>query len=269
MTFGIAAVMTGREAPVDSTGNRAWALLIPAIAMLLIATLGGRLDLTVLIALVLYSFLALQAWREDPVEAILDPGPPIAPAVSIRTAALLWFVGIAAACVAGVLAVHGTEHLDAIRTRPSDGLVAVFLIAPAIVVPFFFEMLPPCRSIGWAGSMSSLLKFSLICLGGILPVTALAAALMPRINATLNNVQMTLASTQPATLPSGVVEVPVALVFPSVPSIASRADLLVLVGVSLLLVPVASGWLRPGKLEALALLVCYVLYLLLVMASSL
>lgn len=269
LTFGIAAVLTGRDAPADSRGNRTWALLIPAIAMLLIAAMGDRLDLAVLVALVSYTALALHCWQDDPVEPVVHGADEPSPTLSVRIAALLWFTGIAAACVAGVLAIHGTGHLDSVRGRPSDALVAVFLLTPAIVLPFFFELLPPCRSIGWTGSMSSLVKFALMCIGCVLPLVALAYAFEPRLRPYIHSLQASRSATQPATLPVHAVQISESLVFPNLPTIATRLDLIVLIGVSLLLVPAGAGWLRPGKLEALALLGCYMLYLLLVMASSL
>lgn len=266
MTFGLAAVMTGREMPEGVTANRAWTLLVPAVAILLIAAMGGKLDFPVLIALVAYAAMCFQSWREDPREAETHPEQTEAP--SFRMSALFWLLGISAACVAGVLAILGTGHLDMVRARSSDGLVAVFLLAPAVVVPFFFELLPPCRSIGWAGSISALLKFALICIGCVLPLAALAQGVMPSIQANLQTLMASKATTQATTTAVHNAKVVNAITLPGLPSVAARADLLVLIGVSLLLIPIASGWLRPGKAEALTLLVCYVFYLLLVMVSS-
>lgn len=257
MTFGLSAVLAGRAMPADAPTNRSWALVVPAVAMLLIAALGGRLDLGVLGSLVAYGMLALGTWSADPVEPTLEGSAT----TSVQLAAALWFVGIVTACIAGVLAMHGTDHLDAVRTRASDSLVAVFLLAPAIVLPFFFELLPPCRSIGFGGSVSSLLKFALVCICFIVPLTAVCAqywpTLMPIVSA------LGTSATQPATQPAATIAV-----LPSLPVVATRADLLVLVGVSMLLIPLGSGWVKPGKLEALVLLVCYVMNLLMVIASS-
>ncbi len=267
MSFGLAAVLTGRPALPGAVPNRSWALLVPAVAMLLIAALGGKLDFAVIIALLAYGWLAISTWQADPLEIALPESETAVTPASPQLAAAIWFVGLAAACVAGVLAMHGTDHLDAVRTRSSDSLVAVFLLSPAIVVPFFFELLPPCRSIGWRGSVSSLMIFTMACLCFVLPIVATFVAAAPRI---LPMVAVLYAApdTQPAKLPAQPADTSILAALPSLPAIAARADLLVLVGVSLLLIPVAAGWIKPGKLEALALLVCYLMNLLLVMAAS-
>ncbi len=268
LTFGLAAIITGRPMPHGAPTNHAWSLLVPAVAMLLIASLGGRIDFTVLIALLMYGLLALTSWSEDPVEVEMGVENAATSPTSPQLAIGLWVLGLVAACVAGVLAMYGADHLDAVRSRSSDGLVAVFLLAPAIVVPFFFEMLPPCRSIGWGGSVSSLLKFSLLCLCCVLPVAAITAGIAPRISSQYHFLTAS-AATQPTTVPTHVPATTDVITFPSLPIIASRADILVLIGVSMLLIPMSAGWLKAGKIEALALLLCYVLYLLLVMTSSL
>lgn len=270
LTFGLSAIFAGRPTPADVPANRSWALIVPVVAMLLIAALGGRLDYSVLVALVAYGSLALAAWSPDPLDAVPEEEAPEQGSFSLATG--LWLLGLVTACVAGVLAMYGADHLDMIRARSSDSLVAVFLLAPAIVLPFFFELLPPCRSIGFGGSVSSLVKFALICICFIVPLVAISVPFQPMVKATVAAVSpattqaTTIAVTQP-TLPMSFASIAAAL--PSLPVIATRADVLVLVGVSLLLIPLGSGWLRAGKLEALALLACYVMNLLLVIVASL
>lgn len=317
LTFGLSALIAGRTAPETSRANRSWALLVPAIVMLLIIAMGSTLDLAVIVSLVAYGAVTLLSWSPDAVDESETLDSPQVAKTTAAAALSLWITGMIAAGVAGVLGMYGTDQLSAVRGGlSSDSLVSVFLLAPAIVVPFFFEMLPPCRSIGWGGSISSLLKFALICLCFVLPLGAIGVSHRPLFATVLQSIMpaglvasatpangstsapatnptspvpsrgttqsigsaVRPGATQPtATRPAQAAEAtltpsPIVASFvptyPSLPTLATRADLIVLTGVSLLLIPIAAGWLRPGRLEAFALLVCYVLNLLLVIGNS-
>ena len=184
------------------------------------------------------------------------------------------------AALAGVLMILGLPSLET-TGLPADALSVVFLLSPAIVVPTFFELLPPCRGLGWDGSMSVLAKFALLNLCFVLPIAGLVQADVGIVHGLWDS--QAIATSQPASRPTrlptsapiapttarvtAVVAATSQLHFPSLPSAPLRADLLVLLGAMLLIVPIAAGGQKPGAMEAGALLACYFLSLALVMAS--
>ena len=297
MTFGLGAVLIGRPArATDATeanattvlpGSRSWAFVVPAVAIALIGALGGALSTGVVVALATFGTLALVAWRADPRPTPATDVARRAGGVAIAT----WTMATIASAVAGAMAVAGLPGLDALRTMPSDALATAFLLSPAIVVPMVFELLPPCRPIGWQASVSSLARFSVICLCVALPLASLAAAARPTLAgyagvtpAKRTAAPPTTSSTTPAGLfpttapattraviPSASTSASAAAPqwrFPSLPSVAQRADLIVLAGASLLLLPLSLGAYRPGAAEAVALMMCYAFDLALTMAMT-
>jgi hypothetical protein len=278
MTIGIGSLILGRDQPTTpSIGNRSWALVAPAVAITLFAGLSGRFDAIPIAALILFGAVAMLAWREVPEPVVAGEPSQIHRGKPTPLAIVLWIGGIALAALAGVLVMLGLPALEA-TGAPSDPLAVVFLLAPAIVVPIFFELLPPCRSLGWDGSVSVLAKFALINLCFSLPIVALAQADAGLIRGLwqANTVSMT-ATTAPATMSSQPTVTAVAastdaatkLEFPNLPAAPLRADLLVLTGAMLLIVPLAAGWQKAGGVEAAALVACYLLSLALVMLSVL
>ena len=278
LTFGIAALIMGRPLPPGRIGNGSWALVAPSVAIALVGGFGGRLDVTLIGALAAYGIAAILSWREveDADHPVVRRGPPTSLAM------ILWIGGIALSGLAAVLVMLGLPALEAGGMR-ADSLAVSFLLAPAIVVPIFFELLPPCRGLGWNGSVSTLARFALLNLCIVLPIISVVqadASVIRGIWATQTiAASTTRPSTQPATnratqptatqpaIEAASADAATNLVFPALPTAALRVDLLVLAGALLLLIPVAAGWSRPGMLEAGALLCCYLLGLLLVMAS--
>ena len=281
MTFGLGTVLVGR--PVDGDGSRSWALLLPAVAMTLIATLGGALTLGACGAIAFFGGLALLAWRADALPAVR---PTPRDRRDARVAVLTWTIATLAVAVAGAMAMVGLPALERLRQMPSDALATAFLLSPAIVVPIVFELLPPCRPIGWSASVSSLVKFSLICITLALPLAAVGVAARPTIAAYVATTQVRRATTLPTTTPvlfsstrpaatttpsDAAPPTAAALAtnvvkYPSLPGVPQRSDLLVLAGVALLLLPLATGAFRAGRMEAVALIACYVFDLVLTMA---
>jgi hypothetical protein len=272
MTFGIGSLILGRTHPPEpSAGNPSWVLVAPAIAITLFAGLSGRFDALPIAALVAFGVAALFAWREVPEVVVAGEASHVHRGGPTPLAIFLWIGGVALAGLAGVLVMLGLPGLETAGI-PSDPLAVVFLLAPAIVVPIFFELLPPCRSLGWDGSISVLAKFALINLCFCLPIVALVQADTGVIRGLwqANTISNTATSTQPATAEvAASTDAATKIEFPSLPAIPLRADLLVLAGAMLLIVPLAAGWQKPGGMEAAALIACYFLSLGLVMASVL
>lgn len=296
ITFGIASLILGRSKPTGPTGNASWALLAPAVAIALVGGFVGRLDAPLLLALALYGLVATLSWRESGVDDGAAPESATGGVQSRVLAMILWTGGVALAGLAAVLLMLGIPALEAAGVR-ADALAVSFLLAPAIVVPIFFELLPPGRPLGWNRSTSVLTKFALLNLCFALPIASL-------VQADVNVIQIVWAqevaamtatsertpaepTTQAATAPTTMLVMPnttmpatepadeaapaaaTKLIFPAMPSVGLRVDLLVLAGAMLLLIPLAAGWHRPGGLEAAALMACYLLALLLTMLSTL
>lgn len=317
MSFGIASILIARGVPTNpqNVGFRSWALVLPAVALVFVGGLGGRADFQFLAFLLAYGVIALSAWLPDRTlarPAAADESQTVAPGTFGETlvgtvqmpampvaspephatgaraagshafALLVWLGSVLLAGLAGVMAIYGMPALESLRHVPADALVTVFLLAPSIVVPIVFELLPPCRPIGWTASVSTLAKFALMCLCLVLPVVVLVTADVQVIRDWLNLRDATALAANPAanpaTVPAGspttlpTVANPSAssqpidlslprLTFPSLPQLALSTDLLVLAASSLLVLPIAGGWLRPGKLEAAALFLCYVVNL--------
>ena len=272
MTFGIGSLILGRTHPSDpSAGNPSWALVAPAIAITLFAGLSGRFDAMPIAALIAFGVAAMFAWREAPEVIVEGEASHVHRDAPTPLVILFWIGGIALAGLAGVLVMLGLPGLET-SGIPSDPLAVVFLLAPAIVVPIFFELLPPCKTLGWDGSISVLAKFALINLCFCLPLVALVQADAGVIRGLwlANAISNTATATQPATAEVvAATDAATTIEFPSLPAIPLRSDLLVLAGAMLLIVPLAAGWQKPGGLEAAALIACYFLSLGLVMASVL
>lgn len=275
MTFGIGSLILGRVTPESPTlGNPSWGLIAPAVAIVLFGAWGGRFDGVPIAALIAYGIVAMLAWR-DPATAVVAGEAPMPRGSPGGVAIVLWVGGIALAALAGVLVMFGLPALETAGVS-SDPLAVVFLLSPAIVVPIFFELLPPCRSLGWEGSVSVLAKFALLNLCFVLPIGALVQADVGVIRGLIQT--RTMATTAPVTQSASqpVTEQLIAatdaatrLEFPTLPATPLRADLLVLAGAMLLIIPIAAGWQKPGGMEAAALITCYLLALALVMSSVL
>jgi hypothetical protein len=271
MTIGVGSLILGRDQPSTAVGNPSWALLAPAIAITLFAGLSGRLDALPIAALVVFGAAAMLGWREVPQIAVVGEPAHVHRGKPTPLAIFLWIGGIALAGLAGVLVMLGLPALEA-TGAPSDPLAVVFLLSPAIVVPIFFELLPPCRTLDWGGSISVLAKFALINLCFSLPIVALAQADADVLRGLIRTNAM--AATMPASQPApaevaDTIDNATKLDFPNLPAAPLRADLLVLAGAMLLIVPLAAGWQKAGGLEAAALVASYLLSLALVMMSML
>jgi hypothetical protein len=297
ITFGIASLILGRPKPTGVTGNTSWALLVPAVAIAVAGGFVGRLDAPLLAALAIYGVVATASWREPSADDGASPEAATGGIQSRVLASILWLGGIALAGLAAVLLMLGIPALEAAGVR-ADALAVAFLLAPAVVVPIFFELLPPGRPLGWNRSTSVLVKFALLNLCFALPIASLVQADVNVIHnlwvqkvaamTAASDQDLTEPTTQAATAPTTMLVLPnttmpaatqptdeaamtpaAKLIFPAMPSIALRVDLLVLAGAMLLLIPLAAGWHRPGGLEAAALLACYLLALMLTMLSTL
>lgn len=289
LTFGLGVVIAGRPAPQNAEGSRSWPLVLPAVTMVSLIALAGAFGAAAIATLGAFGALALAGWRNDPPR---DDGadPPTRPRRDAYTAVGVWTAAAVASVVAGALAAVGLPALEALRQMPSDALATVFLLAPAIVVPMCFELLPPCRPIGWQASVSTVSKFALICLAVALPLAALAAAARPAIATyygltgvkriataptTAPAAPPLFATSQPATGPAtqpttaptreAATLGPLTLRYVRLPAVPQRADLLVIAAAALLLLPMSLGHFRPGRLESAALIGCYLFYLVLVM----
>lgn len=303
MTFGIGSLVLGRaHASGRAGGNPSWTLLAPAVAITLLAGLGGAMDLLPIVALLAFGVVAVIAWRE-PAELRAGASPPRmasgddrvedSPALMVvetpdmgkgrptPLAVFLWIGGIALSALAGVLVMLGLPALETAGV-PSDALAVAFLLSPAIVVPIFFELLPPAKTLSWDGSVSVLVKFALMNLCFSLPIAALVQADAGVIRGLIQSRSLAsvLPASQPASQPTTQAMTPATeavdastkaasrLEFPNIPPAPMRADLLVLLGAMLLIIPIAGGWQKPGGMEAAALIACYLLSLSLVMASA-
>ena len=314
LTLGVGAVILGRGVPAANvfSGSRSWIFALPAVALVVIAAVSGRLDPVALLVLVAYGTAALLAWLPDrlapfaigrPVSASASEtreavnAQPIKPdaaaearAGSRTFAGVVWLGCVALTALAGVMAMLGLPALEAIRRGPADAVAVMFFLAPAIVVPMIFELLPPCRPTGWIASISTLVKFAVMCLCIALPAIALIGADVDLIRGWRETLAQSIpAATQPAaglpsaaTTPSATTDPATTapadatfafswpeLTFPNVPYIAITTDVLALAAGALMLLPIAAGWLRPGKLEAMALFLCYATTLALAVAAVL
>jgi hypothetical protein len=196
-------------------------------------------------------------------------------------------VAIGAAC--GLTALSGVERLAA---ASSIQVMAPSIFAAAVVVPLLLESLGsagPRRALSWRGGMSSMTLFALINLCFVLPAVAMTHEyVLPSLSPTYNRPEpptrnwsrfddesddespasapATAPGTQPATTPvrpevSVSTRLGLAGADPSLPlpQHVWRADVLALSAAALLLIPLAAGLYRPGWIEALALMLVYLL----------
>lgn len=241
---------------LDDPGRRLNATLLPAAAILVVAGFGGELNLLHALLLVLagsmVSWLCLAMRREVPTANIVDtgsggPGPQPAPAqnppwampLQLALAALLAVVG--AGLAVGSVAV-ANRHKGMELELEYAILISGILALPLIGVGMRF---------GNAGQAAvaqrglTLLAVAMICLA--VPLVVACDVTRQVVVAIRADVPLrALLSDLPA------VDMPMRL---------WRVDSIMLCLGGLLLLPPAAGRWRMGKLEALALILIYVLYL--------
>lgn len=290
------------DATVDRP-NRSWALLLPAVGMIAIAGAEGQIDAVTTGALALFGLIALIGWRRDrsdhdddePYDASVSEADLArlrvqragAPSYLVPLAIL---IVIGAAC--GLTALGGIERLVA---GSSLRAIAPSLFALAIVMPMVIDAMEHRAHAGrvssWRAGVSAVTLFALLNLCFVLPAVALthefvvprvmqpadasndaARANFTRFDEDEPDAPTTVPTTVPSTTTAPSTRDAAQIIAraglqadPSlvIPQSVWRADVLALAAATLLLVPLAAGLYRPGWLEALALLMMYLIYLLL------
>ena len=231
--------------------HRAWAFLLPTGLLTLLIGFTG--------ALTLHSGLMLAA--EGGAILLVCLGPPSRPVFSLDSpqrglepgaqksggplAVAQTILALALAVIAAWGMVQGAAGLAIHSAMFRPGVAAVLVLGPAIVLP----MIPPLATLAERGrrdeAITAIVGFSLINLCVVLPVVIVAGQLIQRLAAT----------TQPsADLPF--------------PILVWRLDTVLLSTIGLLLLPTAIGRWTLSRIEGLALIGLYVIYLFLTLLIS-
>jgi hypothetical protein len=280
MTLGASVLMLfhpGVGKP-EFAGRRSWTLLLPAALMILIAGFAGSIDGLVAACLIVYGFFALMAWSNPPERAkqnqlLLEYEAGKAPPQTSASSSILMLLPIALLMVVAVVAaLYVLPEADKQFRTQADSVLVMFILAPAIIVPKVFELLPPARVMSFNDSMSSLALTAMLCLCVVVPCAAGLKLLAPPVvdysgaglSAQLNAPPGNPPTTRPASAPARPAVAPanVESRVLRIPVDVWRIDALALVIACLLLVPIAAGLFRVGLTEAVGLLLLYAIYFL-------
>ena len=218
------------DAAVDATDPApAAATLLPAAIALLAGGFGGTLGIvTCLLLLAVGVALLAAAWPTL-------VGSESAGGRAVRLAQLV-LAALLAAGAAGLAGV-GVEPLDVRAGRDLSATSATVIIAPMVALPLIGVVTSLAASGRRATATAGLSLAAAATVGVVLPLTALAAALVN----------------------GGEIVMPFRL---------WRVDAVVLAVVGLLLLPAAARRWRPGGWEGLGLILLYVAYLVVTVASA-
>lgn len=281
--------LANADRPVDELppGSRSLQFLLPVMLVLLVIGFGAHIGLTEAALLALLGLVILGVWNEDarrtPTPAtiaapdLVEPNKiiPIETGVSDladstraspvrdRLRPVRWVLTIVLAVAGGWLATRAGIEVGTSRRMLSPGVVGVTLLSAIVSLPAvgIGTFLARTNRVGVAVSTHS--ATALILVTAALPLTVVVWHLRKE----LSPIE---ASTSPAIAPATqtVVGATPTDVFTAMPFGIGlwRIETLLLVALSLPLVPIATGRLKPGRLEGAVLMAGYVFYLLVVVA---
>jgi Ca2+/Na+ antiporter len=228
------------------TPHRAWAFLLPTGLLLLLIGFTG--ELTARSALILAA--------EGGAILIVSSGPrtrsSLAGAeqsahVPARFVLVQTTLALALAMIAAWAMMRGASELALHSPLFRPGVAAVLVLGPAVVLP----MIPPIATLAESGkrdeAQSTVVAFALINLCVVLPLVIFVQLLIEKSSAT--------------TQPSAIAGLPF-------PILTWRLDTVLLATVGLLLLPTAIGRWTLGRVEGIALIGLYVVYLFLTLLIS-
>lgn len=235
---------------ISDSHQREWSFVLPvAIVMLLIGLKAQFAVVHVLVLVVLAMVLGL-VWsdrnRVYPAEPIESTEPRQLDPLWKITLQLLLAIGVCA--VAALMAIHATSGIAAQWRLPSSGFVAAVLIGPALTLPLVGIGTQMAHERRQGEVLSTIVALVLLNLLVLLPGLVLARWVQTREYQQIADV-----SNRIELLSKPVMTFPHQL---------WRVDTLMLVVLGMALVPMSLGRWTPGRLEGLALIAAYAVYLL-------
>jgi cation:H+ antiporter len=230
--------------------RRQWAFVLPVGLLAVLA--GFRAQLTLMHAAIftLEGIAVLWLWS-DRSESFDEKTVPLADSPRRRGVALRSMQLVLAtllAVIGGTAAIISGTQIGAMWNLPNNALVGAMLFAPALVIPMVGSGTMLAQQGRYTAAVSCSVGVAMLNLCVLLPLVIVAWHIshLPA-RASLGEIPRLLGSADPP------------LFFPAS---VWRVDAALLVVVGLWLLPVSLGRWIPGRLEGVALLVCYAAYLL-------
>jgi Ca2+/Na+ antiporter len=265
--------LTTPPALIAVDARRKWAFVLPAALLALLAGFRGELTLTHALAFAVEGLALLLLWRDRPANvlaaALPDPETAIETSGQAQTMRPGWLspvqivLALFLAALGAVGALWGAHDLAGKWNVAGPGIVATLLLGPSLVLPMVGSGTMLAHRGQYTAAISMLVGFVLLNL----------CALLPALIVTWHLTHATAASAASAGTPLATAAAYVQGMFAHDPPLIYsmsvwRVDTVVLLVVGVFLLPVSIGRWMPGKIEAAALILGYVIYLAMASAAA-